>query len=156
MFHSRDTNRYLAIACAVAACALLASPSGAWGETPLLERDVLPILTKNCMGCHGGIHQEGELDLRTVPAMLTGGESGPAIVAGHAQQSELWLKIESDEMPSGEKQKLSPQEKALIKQWIDSGLPTVAQSQTGADTRLPPNKRHQPSEVARAIEEHVE
>ena len=49
------------------------------GEESLLERDVLPILTKNCLGCHGGLKQEGGLDLRTLPAMLKGGESGPAI-----------------------------------------------------------------------------
>ena len=35
------------------------------GES-LLERDVLPILTKNCLGCHGGLKQEGGLDLRTL------------------------------------------------------------------------------------------
>ncbi|MEO1997029.1 MAG: c-type cytochrome domain-containing protein, partial [Planctomycetaceae bacterium] len=51
-------------------------------EDPLLESDVLPILTKNCMGCHGGLRKQGGLDLRTVPAMLAGGESGPTIVAG--------------------------------------------------------------------------
>ena len=35
------------------------------GAGPLLEQDVLPILQKNCMGCHGGLIQKGELDLRT-------------------------------------------------------------------------------------------
>lgn len=35
------------------------------GEEALLERDVLPILTKQCLGCHGGLRQKGDLDLRT-------------------------------------------------------------------------------------------
>ena len=30
-------------------------------DVPLLERDVLPILTKNCMGCHGD-NGEGDKD----------------------------------------------------------------------------------------------
>ena len=64
------------------------SMASAEAETPLLESEVLPILTKHCMGCHGGLNQEGGLDLRTVPAMLTGGESGTAIVAGDAAKSE--------------------------------------------------------------------
>ena len=62
-------------------------------EGPLLESDVLPILTKNCMGCHGGLRKEGGLDLRTVPAILAGGESGPAIVAGDVDKSELWRRV---------------------------------------------------------------
>lgn len=48
---------------------------------PLFETDVLPILTKNCMGCHGGLKQKGELDLRTLPSILKGGESGASILS---------------------------------------------------------------------------
>ena len=55
------------------------SATVAGAEESLLEREVLPILTKNCLGCHGGLKQEGGLDLRTMPSMLKGGESGPAI-----------------------------------------------------------------------------
>ena len=36
-------------------------------------RDVLPILTKQCLGCHSGLRQKGGLDMRTIPAMLKGG-----------------------------------------------------------------------------------
>ena len=56
----------------------LLGPSNATAA-PLLERDVLPILTKHCMGCHGGLRQEADLDLRTLPSMIAGGESGTAI-----------------------------------------------------------------------------
>ena len=80
-------------------------------EVPLLESDVLPILTKNCMGCHGRVRKEGGLDLRTVPAMLADGESGPAIVAGDLNKGELWQRVASDEMPEGDdREKLSPAE----------------------------------------------
>lgn len=124
---------------------------------PLLERDVLPILTKNCMGCHGGLRKFGGLDLRTVPAMLAGGDSGPAIVAGDAAHSELWTKIQSDEMPEGDdREKLTSEEKATIKAWIDAGLPTVSAQQQNVDPRLPAGKRHDPSEVAAAIDKHID
>ena len=96
-------------------------------EESLLERDVLPILTKNCLGCHGGLKKEGGLDLRTMPAMLKGGESGPAIEKGHADRSELWKQIASDSMPSGDdREKLSAADKARVKAWINAGMPTVS------------------------------
>src|SRR4051812_26243272 len=67
---------------------VLASPPPVGAEESLLESDVLPILTKNCLGCHGGLRQKGGLDLRTVAAMRKGGKSGPAVQAGDANGSE--------------------------------------------------------------------
>ena len=64
---------------------------------------MLPILTKQCLGCHGGLQQKGGLDLRTIPLMLKGGESGPSIKSGQPADSELWKKIASGEMPPHEK-----------------------------------------------------
>lgn len=126
-------------------------------ERPLLERDVLPILTKHCMGCHGGLRQHGGLDLRTVPAMLSGGESGPAIVAGNAEASELWTRIASDDMPQGDdREKLSAAEKAAIRAWIDAGLPTVSQRQQTVDPLLPAGTKHAPPEVAAAVDRHID
>ena len=85
--------KYLALAMALLLVASMGSAGGA--DVPLLERDVLPILAKNCMGCHGGLRKKGGLDVRTVPSILAGGDSGPAIVAGKAHESELWKQIEN-------------------------------------------------------------
>ena len=135
---------------------LVALTRCAMAGAPLLESDVLPILTKHCMGCHGGLNKEGGLDLRTVPAMLAGGESGAAIVAGDAGQSELWQRIDADEMPAGdEREKLSAAEKSVIRGWIDAGLPTVSQRQQNVDPLLAPGQKHTPHEVAEAIDKHV-
>jgi hypothetical protein len=124
---------------------------------PLLERDVLPILTKHCMGCHGGLRQKAGLDLRTLPSMLAGGESGAAIEPGHADKSELWKRIASDEMPEGDdREKLSASEKAIIKAWIDAGLPTVSERQKDVDPLLPADKQHEPREVAAAMDRHID
>src|SRR5208282_5018446 len=49
---------------------MLTLPESGRAEDSLLERDVLPILTKQCLGCHGGLRQKGGLDMRTIPAML--------------------------------------------------------------------------------------
>lgn len=131
-----------------------------WGRSglraeALLERDVLPILTKQCLGCHGGLRQRGGLDLRTPAAMLRGGDSGPALKSGDPAASELWQKIQADKMPPGKK-KLSAGEKALIRQWIEAGMPTVAQRHKKEDPLLPPGPKHSPARVAAAIDQHLD
>lgn len=138
----------------VASIAIVLAPVPGMAQESLLERDVLPILTKQCLGCHGGLRQKGGLDMRTIPAMLKGGKAGPAVKAGDAVGSELWKRVASDEMPPGDK-KLSPAEKALLKQWIDAGLPTVAQRQKNDDPLLSAHEKHSPAEVAAAIDRHL-
>src|SRR5205807_4848466 len=87
-------------------------------QESLLERDVLPILTKQCLGCHGGLRQKGWLDMRTIPLALKGGKSGPAVKAKDADASLMWQRVAADEMPPSDK-KLPAAEKSLIKQWIE-------------------------------------
>lgn len=127
----------------------------ACGQESLLERDVLPILTKHCQGCHGGLRQKGGLDLRTVPAMLKGGKSGPALKAGDPGASEMWTRVAGDQMPPGDV-KLSPAEKNHLKQWIARGLPTVAERQKNDDPLLPAGRKHEPKQVAGAIDRHLD
>ncbi|MHC5540257.1 c-type cytochrome domain-containing protein, partial [Singulisphaera rosea] len=58
--------------------------------SPEFTRDVAPLLQKHCYKCHGTEGGKGGLDLRTVGAMLQGGESGdPAIVPGKSAESLL-------------------------------------------------------------------
>lgn len=89
------------------------------------ERDVRPIFKAMCFHCHGeGEIRKGGLDLRLVRLMQQGGESGEAIAPGDTSKSLLWERIESDDMPDGEK-KLSPEEKQIIHDWITQGSQTV-------------------------------
>jgi hypothetical protein len=52
------------------AIVFLAAPAQGRAQESLLERDVLPILTKQCLGCHGGLRQKGGLEMRTLQALL--------------------------------------------------------------------------------------
>lgn len=90
------------------------------------ETDVRPIFKAMCFHCHGEMdHAEGGLDLRLVRLMLTGGDSGAALEEDYgADDSLLWWRIESDEMPEGPK-KLSADQKETIRRWIDAGFPTL-------------------------------
>jgi len=102
----------------------LLSPSvygGSRNKEPVLfERDVAPVLRARCWSCHGDKKQKAGLDLRSMAAMVQGGESGPVLKPGSLNDSLLWEKLASDKMPPGQ-EKLSPREKQTVKRWIESG-----------------------------------
>ncbi len=85
------------------------------------EQDIRPVLVAKCIQCHGAKKQEGGLRLDSEASLLTGGDSGEALVAGKPMQSLLIeaLKYESLEMPpSG---RLSETTVAKFEKWIEAG-----------------------------------
>jgi hypothetical protein len=88
-------------------------------------RDVQPILTAKCVQCHGAKKQESGLRLDSGAAVLRGGDSGPAVVAGKATESLLILGVTGtsdaiSRMPvKGEP--LPEAEVAMLRRWIDAG-----------------------------------
>jgi mono/diheme cytochrome c family protein len=87
-------------------------------------RDVKPILTRSCVGCHGPEKQRAGLRLDTAAGLREGGNSGPAFVAGDGAKSLLIRAVSGDPdvtamPPKGAK--LTPAEIALVKAWIDQG-----------------------------------
>jgi hypothetical protein len=74
------------------------------------------------MQCHGLANPMAGLDLRTREGALKGGSHGPAIVPGNAPASRLYKHVSAQEqpqMPLGGK--LSDEEIAVLKAWIDTG-----------------------------------
>lgn len=112
-------------ACVCMLAAIGWSPA-VFGEQDLaFENHVRPILKAQCFHCHGEESElSGGLDVRLVRLMRDGGESGAAIVPGDVSGSLLWQRIESDEMPEGPK-KLTPEQKAVIRRWIEQGANTA-------------------------------
>ena len=93
--------------------------------SPTFEKDIRPILKAHCFDCHGeGEQLKGGLDLRLRRLMLKGGEDGPAIVPGKPDRSLLFKLVHSGEMPRREK-KLTTEQVALIRKWIDTGAKTA-------------------------------
>ena len=109
-----------------ASAATSASEGAAAHRGPLtFEQDIRPILKANCFDCHGEQDKpKGGLDLRLQRTMVSGGESGPAIVPGRPAQSRLLDLIRRGEMPKREK-KLTAAEIARIENWIASGARTA-------------------------------
>src|SRR5260370_25399544 len=70
-------------------------------------KDIEPVLQGSCWKCHGSAIQLSKLDLRTRDAALKGGEKGPAIVPGKADESKLYRLVagrQTNGKPQGHQQ----------------------------------------------------
>ena len=63
------------------------------GDQVDYQTQVRHVFQERCFACHGALKQEGGLRIDTAAAAADGGDSGPAIVAGHATASELFKRI---------------------------------------------------------------
>ena len=97
---------------------------------PLFKTEILPVLEKNCVGCHGPQQKMARLDLSSFAGMMEGSSSGPVIAPGKPERSLMWKMIETDQMPQGGK--LSVADKQLIKSYIQYGRFPQAAPETEA------------------------
>ncbi len=86
-----------------------------------MEQDVQPLLKARCIKCHGPIKPKAKLNLSGPRSLARGGESGPAVEPGSLEQSVLWDRIATGEMPPNRDEPLSSTEKVLIRRWIEQG-----------------------------------
>ena len=78
---------------------------------------ILPIFKVKCIVCHGDPIIKGDTDLRSLVSIAKNKES---LKAG-SLKSTIWLSIDEGTMPPSGKEKLTDDEKTLIKDWILSG-----------------------------------
>jgi hypothetical protein len=96
------------------------------GAPPQLDQQILPLLKTHCVKCHGPAKQEGGLRLSTAIGVARGGTDGPVVVPSDLEQSVLWQKVVSGEMPPD--RPLPEAEQQLLKNWIlqgAAGLPVL-------------------------------
>jgi hypothetical protein len=143
-------------------CILAASFSAAprtAAQTPQnsvsFSHDILPILSENCLKCHGESMQLSKLNLSSRQNALKGGSTGAAIIPGNAEDSKLYRMVaglDKPPMPMGGK--LSTAQVESIKAWIDQGAqweagPVAAKAEPGGaspfadleNATLPPGAR---------------
>ena len=95
-------------------------------KTPAVdfEKSVWPILQAHCISCHGPDSQQGELRLDGRAAIVQGGISGPAVVPGQLNKSQLYSKIRDTDpaqrMPLDE-DPLTADQITLLADWISQG-----------------------------------
>jgi mono/diheme cytochrome c family protein len=81
------------------------------------EGGIGAVFKEKCSACHGSGTQLGGLNLSSYQSALAGGASGPGIVAGDPQGSHIII-IQSE---GGHPGQLSPEELALLTNWIETG-----------------------------------
>jgi len=85
-----------------------------------------PAALTKCQQCHGETAQMSHLSVSTRDGLLKGGDHGPAIVPGNADESLLYKRITGQVkplMPMAPLSALTSQEIAAIRDWINAGAP---------------------------------
>ena len=112
----------------------------AQSDAEFFSHEIRPIMERTCWNCHGDAVKSSGLDLSTRAAALEGGNRGPAIVPGNAEESRLFRQLaglEGPTMPLGVP--LSEDEVEKFRTWINAGavwdegpVTTVAASEFSA------------------------
>jgi len=120
----------------VAQASFVAAAEPSAEDAQFFETKIRPILVENCQRCHGEKKQSGGLRLDGGASLLSGGDSGPALVPGEPAKSLLVeaINYESLEMPPDAR--LKPEQIALLTRWIKLGAPWPGSS----DAPLAPRK----------------
>jgi len=95
-------------------------PPPTFAQAKLFDEQIVPLLSKHCLDCHGWKAKKGRLDLTRRSATLAERKTGRAIVPGKHDQSLVWESVFHDEMPK-DRPPLSKREKEVLKKWIDGG-----------------------------------
>ena len=122
---------------AFAARAAHAAPKS---DATFYESKVRPILEDHCFDCHGEDKQKNKLRLDTAVGILRGGESGePLLVRGVSAESYIIKRVTSANAkevmpPKGER--LTAEQVATLKAWIDAGAKMPGEEAAAASLRL--------------------
>ena len=87
--------------------------------------EIQPLLNNNCISCHGG---SGGLSLTSYENIMSGGNSGAVIIPFDHENSLLWIKVNSGNMPPNGSD-LTTEQVELIANWIDEGSVAEAEYQ---------------------------
>jgi hypothetical protein len=110
----------------------------AWDpRAEFFRAEVRPVLAQYCFSCHGSqLRPAGGLSLVTAQGMLSGGDSGPAVLPGDAEASLLFRAISGEHpeltMPPGPRQP-SERDVELIRRWIDEGAVWAPEAEAAGD-----------------------
>ena len=116
------------------------SETASAADLDLFEKRVRPVLVQRCFECHSAKAEKlkGGLLLDSREAILQGGDSGPAAVAGDVEKSLIVQAIrynnDNGQMPPAGK--LPEAEIAVLTEWVRRGLPFPAANATKTGRRV--------------------
>ncbi len=106
---------------------LAAAP--AVGADDEFEKSIRPLLIARCQECHGPRKVSGGLRLDSRAAILEGGDSGPAAVAGRPDESLIVHAVEHrDQLRMPPKGRLEARDIAALRGWVARGLTWPAET----------------------------
>lgn len=122
MKHRTKRTGYAGVA--LASWLVLVAPSGAADPPPVdFPKEIAVVLRDRCLACHAE-KASGGLRLDTRAALLKGGDSGAAIVAGDSRRSPLIERVtaaaDADPRMPPEGSRLTSRQIASLRRWIDS------------------------------------
>ena len=101
------------------------------------EERIRPLLAENCFKCHSEKKQKGGLRLDSRTSILTGGDSGPAAVAGDHNSSLLIEAVgyRNADLQMPPKKRLAPEKVEHLRSWIQDGLPWPDEAESDITSR---------------------
>ena len=103
------------------------------------HRQVRPILAHHCYECHARGRDKGGLRIDSRQLLMAGSEQGAVVVPGKSSESKLIQRVTSTDpdfrMPWNASA-LKPDQIAILRAWIDQGLPWGDGAEKRADYRL--------------------
>jgi len=123
-------NRFLLAALPLAALATAHAADLPPEQIEFFENKIRPVLAERCYGCHSteSGKDKGGLLLDTRDALLKGGDTGPALVAGDPAKSLLFRAVKRADPdtampPKGKAAPLTGEQVADFEKWIQMGAP---------------------------------
>ena len=102
------------------------------------ETNIRPVLANRCYSCHGPDKQKSKLRVDSLAALLQGGKSGPALIAGKPDESLLIQAIRhSEALQMPQRMKLPAKEIADLTAWVKMGAlwPNATQAVVKAEPK---------------------
>lgn len=88
-------------------------------------KEIKPILEARCLNCHGHGRDRGGFQIDSRETLLKGGDSGAAVIPGKSAESlliELVMGFDPDSVMPQKGTKLTRDQIALLRAWIDQGV----------------------------------
>ncbi|MFN3192624.1 MAG: c-type cytochrome domain-containing protein [Aureliella sp.] len=87
-------------------------------------RDIQPLLTKYCAGCHNDDDAESDFSVSSFASLMSGVDLTPVVISGDAAHSpllNLMSGLEEPKMPPEDEPQPTEDELEMIRSWIESG-----------------------------------
>lgn len=139
--------RFLQLSCftfAFSALTISAGTQTSADEAVDFSHDVVPLLRKHCVECHGNREAKGGFSLNTRKLLL---ESEAAVPGKSAKSRLVELVLSQDaaeQMPPKAKPRLTDKETSVLRRWIDGGLKWEAGYTFGINSYEPPFEPRRP------------